>query len=58
MKKLNILAKVLIGLGVISLFRSVRSPAFGGMDNSWEIIATAILILIIGVILLLVSKKF
>jgi uncharacterized membrane protein len=59
MKSLNLIGKIVIALGIISVFRKVEGfYGFGGyVDNSWEIIIVSLAIIVIGITLIFISKK-
>lgn len=59
MKRLNHIGKVIVAIGVLSIFKKVNGfYGFGGyVDNTWEIIIGSVLIVISGISLILVSKN-
>ncbi|MDF2455128.1 MAG: hypothetical protein K0R51_1121 [Cytophagaceae bacterium] len=59
MKKLNYVAKIIIAIGILSLFRRDGSfYGFGGyVDNTGDIIMISMLICSVGVGMILFSKR-
>lgn len=59
MKKLNKIGKVIIALGILSVFRKIDGHwTFGGYyDNMWEIILTSAILITIGLFLIFISNK-
>jgi hypothetical protein len=58
-KKVNVIGKVIMGIGVLHLFRKVHgNSGFGGyIDNTWEIIFGSLIIIAAGALLVLISRK-
>jgi hypothetical protein len=58
-KKLNKIGKILIAIGMLSFFRRVHGfYGYGGyVDNTQKILITGILIINIGALFILISKK-
>lgn len=59
MNKLNLIGKVIIGIGILSLFKKVnRIYGFGGFDeNSNEIIIVSIFLILTGISIVYLSKN-
>ncbi len=60
MKKLNQIGKIIVVIGILYSFREVREfNGYGGyVVNAWEIAIVSTLIVIVGVSLILISKKY
>jgi len=59
MKKLNYLGKIVIALGILLIFRKVEGEnGFGGyFDNSFEIIITSCILVLVGILLMYIRHK-
>jgi len=59
MKKLSYLGKIVIALGILSIFRKVEVVnGFGGyIDNSFEIVITSCILVLVGILLMYFSNK-
>jgi hypothetical protein len=60
MKRLNHIGKIIVAIGVLSIFRKDEGfYGFGGyVDNTWGIITVSLVIIITGISLILISKKY
>lgn len=60
MKRLNLIGKINFAIGVLSIFRKIDGfYGFGGyVDNTFKIIIFSISLCLIGVALIVISKKF
>lgn len=58
MKRLNIIGKIIIAIGVVSVFRKEDGfYGFGGyVDNTWVIIIISLALMLTGITLIFISK--
>lgn len=59
MKKINLIGKVIVAIGVLQAFRKVDGyNGFGGyIDNTCEILTISLILCVIGAIMILISKR-